>query len=279
MRRIAGSANVCQKEMPYLSVIVPAYNEAQRLPATLATIGAYLSAQPYRAELIVVDDGSTDATLERALELRPCPGYRVISQPHKGKAAAVRAGVLASCGKRILFTDADLSTPIESTGELLHEIESGAAIAIGSREGAMARRIDEPLYRHFMGRAFNLIVRVVAVRGINDTQCGFKLFTRDAAEVIFPALRLHQSSRPLAGPRVSAFDVEILFLARRLGLKIAEAQVIWTHAHGSKVRPGIDALRMLADVLSVRLNAIAGKYNQLDAARLKSPDVRERHVR
>jgi glycosyltransferase involved in cell wall biosynthesis len=275
-RRIAGSAYVCPELKPFLSVVVPAFNEEHRLPATLAAIGAYLSAQPYTSELIVVDDGSTDATLDAALAMRPCVGYRVISQQHKGKAAAVRSGVLAAEGQRILFTDADLSTPIAAAAELLERIENGAAIAIGSREGASARRIDEPLYRHIMGRAFNWIVRVLAVRGIDDTQCGFKMFRRDAAGLIFPALRLHQSASRLVGPRVSAFDVEILFLAQRLALPIAEVPVTWTHAQGSKVRPGVDALRMLADVLAVRLNALSGKYNDLEAGNTNLSDARER---
>jgi glycosyltransferase involved in cell wall biosynthesis len=259
---------------PFLSVVVPAFNEQHRLPSSIAAIGAYLADQSYTSELIVVDDGSTDATIETALSLRPCGSYRVISQSHKGKAAAVRSGVMAARGRRILFTDADLSTPITAAAELLAEIEAGAAVAIGSREGTRARRIDEPAYRHVMGRAFNWIVQALAVKGINDTQCGFKMFSREAANLIFPALRLHQSPSRLTGPRVTAFDVEILFLARRYGLPIAEVPVIWTHVQGSKVRPGLDALRMFADVVTVRLNAIAGKYNQLEAANIEQPGSR-----
>jgi len=251
-----------QPDSPYLSVIVPAYNEEARLPTTLATIGAFLESRPYPAELIVIDDGSSDATLSRALERRPYSGaYRVLSQPHQGKAAAVRLGVLQARGQNILFTDADLSTPIEAVDALLAEIERGADIAIGSREGASARRIGEPFYRHLMGRAFNRVVQLVAVPGIDDTQCGFKLFTRRAARVIFPELRLHQSGHRLRGPKVSAFDVEILYLARRHGMKIAEVPVIWKHVPGSKVRPALDSVRMLLDVLQVRVNALLGKYN------------------
>lgn len=247
---------------PYLSVVVPAYNEEARLPATLARIGEFLASRPYESELIVVDDGSSDETAARALEKRPFTGaYRVISQPHRGKAAAVRLGVMEARGRNILFTDADLSTPIEAVDDLLAEIERGADVAIGSREGASARRIGEPFYRHLMGRAFNRIVQFVAVPGIDDTQCGFKLFTCRAARVIFPALRLHQSNHRLRGPKVSAFDVEILFLARRYGFEIAEVPVVWKHVPGSKVRPALDSFRMLLDVFRVRLNALLGKYN------------------
>ncbi len=247
---------------PYLSIILPAYNEESRLPESLDSIGEYLRTVSYSSELIVVDDGSDDRTVEQALSMRPgATRYRVLSQPHKGKAAAVRTGVLAAKGEHILFTDADLSTPIAAVQLLLTEIDRGADIAIGSREGQAARRINEPAYRHVMGRAFNRVVQLLAVPGIDDTQCGFKLFTAHAARQIFPYLRLHQGSDRLIGPKVSAFDVEILFISRQRGLVIAEVPVNWTHVQGSKVRPIVDALRMLLDVFAVRLNAVAGKYN------------------
>lgn len=210
----------------------------------------------------MADDGSDDGTVEvarREIDGRT-PG-RVLELDHRGKAAAVRAGVLAASGRNVLFTDADLSTPIAAVEDLLVLRQNGHDIVIGSREGVHARRIREPAYRHLMGRAFNWFVRAIAVRGVRDTQCGFKLFSRVAVDDIFPRLLLHQSDASLRGPRVSAFDVEVLYIARRRGFKIAEAPVIWTHVPGSKVRPGIDAIRMFMDVLQVRWNALRGKYN------------------
>ncbi|CAN5822743.1 glycosyltransferase family 2 protein [soil metagenome] len=247
---------------PFLSVVIPAFNEEHRLPSTIGAIKAYLSAQSYTWELIVVDDGSDDRTVDVARRLvivaEPC---RILEIEHRGKAAAVRAGVLAARGENILFSDADLSTPISAVAELLAMRQAGYDVVIGSREGASAQRLGEPVYRHYMGRAFNWVVRAIAVRGVKDTQCGFKLFSRLAADRIFPKLRLHQTDAALTGPRVSAFDVELLYIARRQGFRIAEVPVVWTHVPGSKVRPGLDALRMFVDVLFVRLNALRGKYN------------------
>lgn len=251
-----------QGQVPFLSVVIPAYNEEHRLPSTIDAVATYLSAQTYLWELIVVDDGSDDRTVDVARRLACDAGpYRILELEHRGKAAAVRAGVLAARGENILFSDADLSTPISAVDELLAMRQVGYDIVIGSREGASARRLGEPVYRHYMGRAFNWVVRAIAVRGVKDTQCGFKLFSRQAADRIFPKLRLHQTDAALTGPRVSAFDVELLYIARRDGFRIAEVPVVWTHVPGSKVRPGIDALRMFIDVLFVRWNALRGKYN------------------
>jgi len=247
---------------PFLSVVVPAYNEELRLPATLETIRQFLADQDYTSEVIVIDDGSEDRTDSVARELESDEfQYRVLRQRHRGKAAAVRAGVELSTGQNILFTDADLSTPIEAVSQLIEMRKSGYDIAIGSREGMQARRINEPQYRHLMGRAFNAVVQLAAIRGIRDTQCGFKLVSREVADQVFPKLLVHQSGLTIRGPRVSAFDVELLFVARKFGYTIAEVPVVWTHATGSKVRPGIDSLRMFIDVLTVRWNALRGKYN------------------
>jgi glycosyltransferase involved in cell wall biosynthesis len=248
--------------IPHLSVIVPAYNEAERLPGTLEAILAFLGTQDFTSELIVANDGSTDQTSRishRFAGEHDC--LRVLDLPHHGKAAAVRAGVNAARGRYILFSDADLSTPINYAWDLLFALESGADVAIGSREGAGSRRIGEPAYRHLMGRIFNTVVRTIAVPGINDTQCGFKSFRREAAAEIFSRVRLYASDRAVQGPRVTAFDVEVLFLARKLGMSIVEIPVTWTHAPGSKVSPFADSLRMVLDVLRVRWNALRGLYN------------------
>ncbi len=252
----------CTEQRPFLSVVIPAYNEEQRLPATLESIRQFLNSQAYSSEVIVVDDGSDDRTSAVARDSGSGnPHYQVVRQQHLGKAAAVSAGVGISKGRNILFTDADLSTPIEAVKLLLEYRGRGFDIAIGSREGVQARRINEPQYRHLMGRAFNGVVQLAAIRGIRDTQCGFKLVSRDVADQVFPKLLVHQSGRPVRGPRVSAFDVELLFVARKAGYKIAEVPVVWTHAPGSKVRPGVDSMRMFLDVLTVRWNSMRGKYN------------------
>jgi hypothetical protein len=144
--------------------------------------------------------------------------------------------------------------------DLIAALKSGADVAIGSREGAGATRIGEPGYRHLMGRVFNAVVRAVAVPGINDTQCGFKAFTREAAQDIFSRTRLHAGDQPVRGPRVTGFDVEVLFIARQRGYTIVETPVYWKHVAGSKVQPLQDSFRMFADVLRVRWNAIRGRY-------------------
>jgi glycosyltransferase involved in cell wall biosynthesis len=168
--------------------------------------------------------------------------------------------MLAARGQFILFTDADLSTPIEFADALLAALDTGADVAIGSREGAQARRIGEPFYRHLMGRVFNAFVRLIAVPHIDDTQCGFKAFRRGPAREIFRRTRLHVRKR-VRGPMVTAFDVEALYIARRLDYSIAEIPVRWTHVSGSKVNPLVDSVRMLRDVLYVRVYALRGRYN------------------
>jgi dolichyl-phosphate beta-glucosyltransferase len=255
-----------------LSVVIPAYNEASRLPDRLPAALAYLATAPMTWEVLLVDDGSTDATLSllsamaAAHEAAGRPGrVRVLAEPHRGKAAAVRAGMLAAGGQAVLFSDADLSTPLDTVTTMLPRLkgQGGAAdLVIGSREGLGARRHGEPFYRHLMGRVFNGLVRFLAVPGIQDTQCGFKLFTRGAARDLFGSLRLYGADAPVVrGPMVTGFDVEVIFLARRRGYRIDEVPVQWQHVPGSKVDPVRDAYRMLRDVIRVRLNHLRGVYS------------------
>lgn len=250
--------------MPYLSLIVPAYNEGTRLGMTLRTISAYLQTQPYTWELLVIDDGSTDATLALAQEfaaMQPPQAIRVIANPHRGKAYAVRTGVESAHGKIIGFTDADLATPINTLAQAIEQFAAGADVVIGSREGLGAVRQDEPTYRHLMGRVFNGLVQIVALPGIQDTQCGFKLLRGPVARKLFAASHLYneQSAAP-QGPAVTGFDVEILYLARHYGYRIAEVPVIWQYVAESKVNPLRDTLRNLRDLLMVRINSLRGYY-------------------
>lgn len=246
---------------PYLSIVIPAYNEAARLPDTLRSILTFLDGQPYRAEIVVVDDGSTDGTAEIADQLLPADCGRVVREPHRGKGAAVRVGMLGARGACVLFTDADLAVPIEETARLLQSLGDDCGVVIGSREGVGASREGEPAFRHIMGRVFNWIVQLVAVPGINDTQCGFKLFRADAVRAILPRLRLYGADAPeVHGARVTGFDVEVLVIARRQGFRVCEEPVRWRYGEQSKVRPLADTFWNVRDVLRVRLNDWRGYY-------------------
>jgi glycosyltransferase involved in cell wall biosynthesis len=254
--------------------VVPAYNEERRLPETLAQIMAYLERQTYRFELIVADDGSADQTaaLVEDLAVRQSHlneeqgGVRLLRLDHRGKGFAVRAGALAAHGEYVLLCDADLATPIEEWEKLYRKFVEGYEVVIGSREGLGARRLGEPWYRHIMGRIFNMIIRVVALRGIQDTQCGFKALRQPVASDLFRRVQIYGDDAPTVhGPAVTAYDVELLFLARRRGYQIAEVPVIWRYGTETKVNPLRDSLRCLRDVLTVRWYALRGRYHGLDA--------------
>lgn len=228
-----------------IAVVVPAYNEEARLGPTVETIVAYLDGRKLDWQLIVSDDGSTDRTIAVAeAAAAGDPRVRVISLgQNRGKGAAVRAGMLAARARRVLFSDADLATPIDELGKLEAALAAGADIAIGSRAvaGADIQVRQHPL-RELMGRGFNTIVRIVVMGGIKDTQCGFKLFSAEAARDLFGRATIDGF----------AFDVEVLWLARNR-YRIAEVPVVWRHINQSKVSPGIDAARMFADIVKLRL--------------------------
>jgi glycosyltransferase involved in cell wall biosynthesis len=273
-------------DQPLLSVVVPAYNEERRLPETLAQIMAYLERQTYRFELIVADDGSADQTAALVEELavrrthlnEGRGGVRLLRLDHRGKGFAVRAGALAAHGEYVLLCDADLATPIEEWEKLYRNFGEGYEVVIGSREGLGARRLGEPWYRHFMGRVFNFIVRAVAVGGIQDTQCGFKALHQPVAVDLFQRVQIYGDDAPVVhGAAVTAYDVELLFLARRRGYRIAEVPVIWRYGTETKVNPLRDSLRNLRDVLTVRWYALRGRYRGLDAP--LSVSVAEESVR
>jgi dolichyl-phosphate beta-glucosyltransferase len=234
---------------PDLSVVIPSFNEAGRLPATLARIREHLAARGRPHEIVVVDDGSTDATAEVA---RAAGGVvRVLRhQPNRGKGYATRRGMLAATGETRLMTDADLSTPIEDLASLEAALARGYDVAIGSRAVAGARiEVRQPAYREAMGRLFNLLVQALLLPGLSDTQCGFKLFTAEAAEAAFSVCRLDGFS----------FDVEALYAARRRGLRIAEVPVVWRNDAATRVSLGGGGAAFF-DLLRIRFRALRGAY-------------------
>jgi dolichyl-phosphate beta-glucosyltransferase len=256
---------------PFLSVVVPAYNEEKRLPASLASIHTFLTSQPYSSEIIVVDDGSSDRTATVADSLvASLPLLRVLHNPHRGKAFALRTGVVATKGNVVFLCDADLSMPVSEVAKFLPLIQDGYGVVMGSREAPGAHRYNEPPYRHLMGRVYNFLVRIVLFGEFQDTQCGFKCLSRKAALDIFPRLQVRTGDVEVKGPMVTGFDVEMLYLARKLGYRITEVGIQWYYQPGSKVNPVRDAGRMAVDLLKVRMNDRRGYY---DVPRAPSPEV------
>lgn len=230
-----------------LSIIIPAFNEEKRLGDTLESIKSFMDSKEFDYEVILVDDGSSDATSEIAKNTSLFKkGFLKILQNdgNRGKGYSVKRGVADSKGKYILFSDADLSTPISEFDKLMEGINKGADIVIGSRSIKTSKiEIRQPLYRQTMGRVFNLIIKCVLGEKFNDTQCGFKLFIGKAAKSLFDQLTVMGF----------AFDVEILFLARKNGFKVEERGVEWKNSSDSKVHPLRSSLEMLKDVLKIRL--------------------------
>lgn len=236
---------------PFLSIIIPAYNEEHRLPASLEQIDRFLSTQSYTYEVIVVENGSSDHTVEVVEEYQDrYPYLQLIQSTRRGKGLAVKLGMLAAGGQYRFLADADLSMPIEEISLFLPPKLPDFDVAIASRELPGAERIGEPRYRHLVGRVFNALVRWLALPGLNDTQCGFKCFTAEAARAIFPLQTLEGMS----------FDAEALFIARHLGFRIVEVPIHWYFNPDSRVRLVDDSLRMAGDLLAIRRNAKKGLY-------------------
>jgi dolichyl-phosphate beta-glucosyltransferase len=236
---------------PALSVVIPAYNEESRLPSTLAIVSEYLAGRGDPYEVLVVVNGSTDRTAEvaKAAAERDA-NVRLILTSLRGKGRAVKIGVSESQGERVLFCDADLSTPIDEATALADLLDGQYQIAIASREGEGSRRVGEPHRRHLMGRVFNALVRTFAVPDVQDTQCGFKAFTRACALDLF-------GRQTISG---FGFDVELLYLARKRGYAVREVPVTWVYRASSRVDPVRDTVRMFGDILRVRLNDWRGRY-------------------
>ncbi|MBI4491314.1 MAG: glycosyltransferase family 2 protein [Chloroflexi bacterium] len=237
-------------ERPHLSIVIPAYNEQHRLPASLERLREYLGERRYGYEVVVVDNASTDATAAMVQQTAEgWPQLRLLSIAERGKGIAVKVGALEAKGELVMLCDADFSMPADQIAPFLLLLEQ-YDLAIATREGVGSKRVGEPQYRHLMGRVFNGLVRFLAVPGFQDTQCGFKGFTRRSVEAIFPRLTVHGFG----------FDVEVLYLARRYGLSVVEVPIVWFYQADSRVDPWRDTLRMLGDVLRVRWNGARGQY-------------------
>jgi len=228
---------------PFLSIILPAHNEETRLPETLIHIENFVKTQSYSVETVIVENGSSDKTLEiAAIYAAGHKGVLVIHEDRPGKGLAVKQGMLAASGKYRFFCDVDFSMPIDQIPRFLPPQLEGVEIAIASREAKGAVRYDEPFFRHFVGRAFNMVVWVLALPGIKDTQCGFKCFSAEATEKLFPLQTINGW----------AFDVEILAIARQLGYKIVEVPVPWYYQPQSKVNVVKDFVLTVQELLKVR---------------------------
>lgn len=236
---------------PFLSIILPAYNEEKRLPETLQKLKDFINIQPYITEVLVVVNGSQDRTLEIARQHVDETGWlKVIHENQRGKGLAVRRGMLEARGEYRFFADVDFSMPVTEINRFIPPLLPQMEVSIASREAPGAVRYNEPSYRHFIGRIFNTLVRSMALPGLNDTQCGFKCFSQVVAEKVFRLQTL---------PGMS-FDVEVLFIARRLGYRIIEVPIPWYFNSDSRVRLAGDSLRMALDLVTIRRNDRRGNY-------------------
>ena len=239
--------------MPFLSIVIPAYNERHRIVGTLNEVVDYLTPQAYSWEVIVADDGSTDGTADLVRGFAEAnPGVRLLTLSHRGKGWAVRHGMLDAGGEYRFLCDADLSMPIAQISRFLPPDSPEFDVAIGSREVQGSRRIGEPGTRHLMGRAYNLAVRALVLPGLADTQCGFKCYRGGVAEEVFSLQRFDGFS----------FDVEVLFLARLRRMVVVEVPIDWYYRSQSKVRPVRDSLAMARDILKMRWYHLSGLYKR-----------------
>jgi dolichyl-phosphate beta-glucosyltransferase len=243
---------VCDVTYPLLSIIIPAYNEAKRLPQTLMKVNEFILSQPYHSEVLIIENGSEDETLQIAQEFADRNAFfRVIKADGRGKGLAVRRGMSEAIGEYRFMCDADLSMPVSEINLFIPPLLTGFDIAIGSREASGAVRYNEPAYRHIGGRVINTIIRLFALPGLHDTQCGFKCFHARTIENLF-------SYQTMLG---WSFDIELLFIARKRGYKIVEVPIHWYFDPKSKLSVIKDALRMGLDLFQIRQNSRQGLYD------------------
>ena len=237
----------------YLSIIIPAHNEEERLPPSLVKVDEFVRQQPYKSEVIVIENGSHDRTLEIAQSFQDrMPSLRVIQEQQSGKGLAVRSGMMAAQGQYRIFCDADFSMPVTEISKFIPKTGEKYDIAIASRELPDSKRVDEPEFRHLIGRVFNSLVRYTLLPGLQDTQCGFKAFRGDIADHLFRMQTLTGWS----------FDAELLFIAQRLGYNIIEVPITWYYKPGTRLHIVKDSIKMASDLFTIRRNADQGMYDQ-----------------
>ncbi len=231
----------------YLSIVIPTYNESHKIKHTLDAIYEYLGNQNYSYEVILCDDGSYDLTTKIAKEsFGKKSNFQILSLPHKGKGSAVKSGMVTAQGRYRFMCDADLAMPFDQIERFLKEMTNDCDIAIGSRELTDSKRFGEPMLRYFAGRVFNLFVKFVAIRKYQDTQCGFKCFSSEAGDKIFPLVRTNGW----------AFDVEVLLLADKYGFSVSQVPIDWHHGEDSKVDLRSAALQMIRDIFLTRVRLL-----------------------
>jgi glycosyltransferase involved in cell wall biosynthesis len=235
----------------FLSIVIPAHNEENRLPDTLEQVFHFLEKQSFSSEVIIVENGSSDRTLNVAQEFAATHKNFRVMQSERGKGAAVQRGMLEAKGEYCFMCDADLSMPVEEISKFIPPTLEGFDFAIGSREAKGSVRYNEPPYRHFGGRGINFIIQLLILPGLNDTQCGFKCFRAEVARDIFNCQTLHGWS----------FDIELLYVARRRGYRVKEIPIHWYHFADSKISALRDAVRMIQDIFRIRVNAWRGMYD------------------
>ena len=245
------------------SIVIPAYNEANKITSSLTQVLSFMRNTSQEFEVIVVDDGSKDNTADVVDAYAASnPEIKLIRNPHKGKGPTIWTGVMQSSGEYVYLADADFSAPISELKKLSVWIkDQDFDIVIASREGVGSERVNEPFYRHLMGRVFNMLVQFVALPGIKDSQCGFKLFKSHVAKDIFGRLKIYgEAAKEIDKAYLGAFDVEVLYLGKKLGYKIKEVPVVWTYVKTTRLNPLSDSFKMAKDVILVRWHDLIGVY-------------------